>query len=1064
MSARTVFLSHRRDGIGKHFARSLELSVTPKGYDVFLDVETIEAGKWETQILAEVGKRAHFVLILTPGCFDRCSDPKDWVRREFERALETGRNIVLISEQTTDLTELRKNSPEVMHKAFDYQSHRIHDTSFDKDIEILLEKYIHPSKAPAEHTPGGPPRHACRIGGMELKHTAPVLFGRGKETEILDRAWARAVADERPRTVILSFIAWGGVGKTSLISHWLEKMAGDGWPGMERVFVWSFYSQGTSERTVANSDGFLRAALTFFGDTAMAEGGKSAREKGVRVAELAGLHRTILVLDGLEPLQHPPGPQRGVLRDDGIAGLLFTLRRQSRGLCIISTREHLAELAPALGKTCEDHELEHLQPIAGAELLHSLDVRHAGAKLIAKNDPELVTASEAVRGHALSLTLLGTWLAEAHGGDIRQRDKITFSAADDETQGDHAFKILHAYETWLGTTAKGQRMLAMLRLLGFFDRAAEPALLATLLKGPVLAGITEPLVDAGPEQWRAAIADLEKLRLVSTQPPRARDVVRGYAEEKAREATKWWKRNLAHDIGQPGDFRPERIAEKNGLPALDAHPLLREYFANQLGKDAAESVKQGHGRLADHLLKSVPYWPEGEDGLQPLYQAIVHGTRAGRVQEMCEEVYRDRILRGTVFYSTKKLGLHSSDLGAVGCFFAKQWQTPSPELLPNARAWLLNEASQCLRAVGRLTEAVEPLRTGIEMLIQQENWKEAALSAGNLSELGLTLGAIADAVRDGACSIELADRSGHGLERISERTTHADTLHHAGKRDAARTLFAEAETLQEKRQLDYPLLYSVRGYQYCDLLLADAAQAGWRAQLSGPAARFSGASSPPETPEEIGSSNHGKTPDSGQSPVRQDHQDASPEGGPVVAGCVPQDAGHGGRDARALHLSLLSEVAARAMRTLGWAERHGDPLDIALDHLTLARVALYGEVLGSQPAEGTHFQSALAYVRATGDQERIPRVLLSCAWWRVRRGEGGEGRALLEEAEDISRRGGMRLQLADTLLHRALLFHGAEDIGQARKDVEEAGRIIAECGYKRREPELAMLREALSVG
>ena len=149
MSAKTVFLSHRRKDFGKHFARSVQLALKVQGFDVFLDVETIEAGKWETQILAGIDQRSHFLLLLTPGCFDGCDSPDDWVRREFERAVATGRNIVLIFEQDAHYAELKASCPEPMRVAFDYQGHRIHDTSFDKDIEILREKHLHSSKAPS---------------------------------------------------------------------------------------------------------------------------------------------------------------------------------------------------------------------------------------------------------------------------------------------------------------------------------------------------------------------------------------------------------------------------------------------------------------------------------------------------------------------------------------------------------------------------------------------------------------------------------------------------------------------------------------------------------------------------------------------------------------------------------------------------------------------------------------------------------------------------------------------------------------------------------------------------
>ena len=54
---------------------------------------------WATQILTQVPDRAHFVLLLTPNAFDRCADEGDWVRREFLRAVETRRNIVLVAEE-----------------------------------------------------------------------------------------------------------------------------------------------------------------------------------------------------------------------------------------------------------------------------------------------------------------------------------------------------------------------------------------------------------------------------------------------------------------------------------------------------------------------------------------------------------------------------------------------------------------------------------------------------------------------------------------------------------------------------------------------------------------------------------------------------------------------------------------------------------------------------------------------------------------------------------------------------------------------------------------------------
>ena len=198
----------------------------------------------------------------------------------------------------------------------------------------------------------------------------------------------------------------------------------------------------------------------------------------------------------------------------------------------------------------------------------------------------------------------------------------------------------------------------------------------------------------------------------------------------------------------------------------------------------------------------------------------------------------DRILRGTGpdgFYSTKKLGAIGADLGAVACFFTTPWTTLAPSLAPADQAWLLNEAAFNLRALGRLTEAAEPMRAGLAMGSKQGDWKNAAIGASNLSELELTRGEVAAAVAAGEQAVTYADRSGDAFQQMVNRTTQADALHQAGRRAEARGLFEDAEARQAAGQPEYPRLYSLRGFRYCDLLLAEAERAAWQRWLRGEA-------------------------------------------------------------------------------------------------------------------------------------------------------------------------------------------------------------------------------------
>jgi hypothetical protein len=101
--------------------------------------------------------------------------------------------------------------------------------------------------------------------------------------------------------------------------------------------------------------------------------------------------------------------------------------------------------------------------------------------------------------------------------------------------------------------------------------------------------------------------------------------------------------------------------------------------------------------------------------------------------------------------------------------------------------------------LGRLTEALEPLRAGLEMEINQKHWANAATGAGNLSELELTLGEVALAAADAKQAVTFAEQSRDEFQRMGKRTTHADALHQAGRRDEAAALFREAEEMQGTR-------------------------------------------------------------------------------------------------------------------------------------------------------------------------------------------------------------------------------------------------------------------------
>src|SRR5277367_3821078 len=385
-----------------------------------------------------------------------------------------------------------------------------------------------------------------KISLARLPVTGSDVFGREEDIAFLDNAWANQ------HLHVVTIVAWAGIGKSALVNHWLGQIAAENYRSAELVFGWSFYRQGTSGGS-SSADEFLDAALTWFGDSDPRLG--TGWEKGERLAKLIAHSRTLLVLDGLEPLQNPPGPQEGRLREPSLQALLRELAAFNNGLCVITTRTPVADLADHEGSSALRRDLEQLSSDAGASLLRALSVKG--------DEADLRTASDEFSGHCLALTLLGSYLTDAYKGDIRYRSEVSGHLAHDVRQGVHARKVMESYQTWFGPG----RELSLLRILGLFDRPVDEKALGALLKSPAIPGLTESLTDLRPPEWQMILAKLRRARLLAGEDPH-----------------------------NPGD--------------VDTHPLVREYYGEQLRGQRSEAWKESNQRLFTYYRTLAPQLPE----------------------------------------------------------------------------------------------------------------------------------------------------------------------------------------------------------------------------------------------------------------------------------------------------------------------------------------------------------------------------------------------------------------------------------------------------------------------
>jgi hypothetical protein len=346
------------------------------------------------------------------------------------------------------------------------------------------------------------------------------LVGRDAELKRLDEAWA----DDK--TNVISLIAEGGAGKSALVNEWLKGLQVDNYRGADAVLGWSFYSQGTKERATS-ADTFLNWALDKLGINLETT---STTAKGEAIAEAMMQRRVLLILDGVEPLQHGLDTQLGQLKDQGLRALLrrfaATPPAQAHGLIVLTSRLAVGDIARWQDGATPVVDVERLSDEAGSILLRDNGVWGT--------DKELKIAAHDFGGHPLALGLLASFLKETQAGDVRRRDHIRAYLADPENpRHDHARRVMESYEReWL----TGQpALLAIMHIAGLFDRPADGDCLNALRAKPAIEGLTDQIVQLDDDKWQRAVGRLRGVRLLA--PP---------------------------DLASPD--------------ALDAHPLVREWF------------------------------------------------------------------------------------------------------------------------------------------------------------------------------------------------------------------------------------------------------------------------------------------------------------------------------------------------------------------------------------------------------------------------------------------------------------------------------------------------------
>ncbi len=578
------------------------------------------------------------------------------------------------------------------------------------------------------------------------------LIGRSSEIDLLNESWHRS------KTNCLQIVAFGGVGKSSLVNSWLSQLDRNNYFGAERVYGWSFYWQGTGSEVTSAGDLFMEQALHWFGDETPNEGTPWA--KANRLANLVRKSKTLLILDGLEPLQYPPGPKQGAIENPAVALLIRELAANNNGLCVITSRMAISDFSPFDDGRIQSLQLNHLSTADGVQFLRNMGIKGDNA--------DMEAAVSEYAGHPLCLSLLGGYLSVVHGGNVSKYTKLN-SLVDVQPYDIHANKIVLAYLNWF----EGSFERSLLNLLGLFDRGISLSDVKKLASTESISGLTEELLGLSVAQWGYAVKKLDDANLISV------------------------------------DNRGSRCM-------IDCHPLVRDFLNEHIKTETPDIWTKGNSLIFRYLQSHAAESPSTMVQLEPLFRAVIHGTRAGLYEEAFQ-LYFKRIKREQFSMFTE--GSHHADQSCIRCFFLRPWTDPVSQLPETASFYLLSCAAANLIYLGKIDEAIGPSMRSIQWFQKNERWFEAAATAGPLVSMLIAGGRLQDARQQVDLVRESVRKADNAVLTAVAASVEAYLYFLEGDRESARQLFEQAELCLNETDPGCVIACPTISSYYCKYLL-----------------------------------------------------------------------------------------------------------------------------------------------------------------------------------------------------------------------------------------------------
>jgi len=478
---------------------------------------------------------------------------------------------------------------------------------------------------------------------------------------------------------ITGLVGFGGEGKSSIAHRWTDSLLADlSLPQPNGVFWWAFYDR-------SSMDDFFEATLKYMSGNQINPRhlpSANLREKVIGAMLKAG--RYLFILDGLEVLQYQGGDLYGRFSNKDLQEFLEYFTDPShQSTCIITTRVRLLDLEQY--ETYVHREVGGLDLSEGRFLLRQLGVTG--------NDAALDRVVSDWDGHALTLTLLGTYLTELKGGDIAHINEIP-PPSSNESRNDRIHRVLRRYDSYLTEAEKAFLTLFSAFRIPVRESAFAPVFRTQSLQQPAL---NAPIAALSATDFTKVIQRLQKYRL---------------------------------------------LFNKKDADLYSTHPLIHSYYSERLHENDTTQIKAVHESIEHYYLKSagvVPEIPTLSD-LTLVIEAVHHACAAEDYNKAFDIMWND-IAKRERYALGIELGALETAMRMLDDFFPDHNTSQEPLVSnPVHRDIVLNAYGYCWMALGKFGAARTFFTRVLSGDLAQKSWRVIIIVYRNLAELEGFLG------------------------------------------------------------------------------------------------------------------------------------------------------------------------------------------------------------------------------------------------------------------------------------------------------------------------------------